>query len=85
MVGAKAVVRIRIEIDRNRFFYGGPQFPLKMFNECSYPPIEVVVVAVRDENVVLKAWDYRCHNLNIPDFGSCPVDCHDLFPADLAD
>ncbi len=52
-------MRVFVEIDRDRVLECATQFLFQVLNEVAYPAIEVVVVAVGDEDVVFVAWEKR--------------------------
>ena len=51
----QVIVWIGIEVNRNGFFDSGRQFFLQSFYKLCYPTAAVIVVAIRDEDVVFKA------------------------------
>ena len=46
---------IFIEVDGERVFEGAPKLLLQALNKSSYPSIEVIVVAIGDEDVIFIA------------------------------
>src|SRR5262245_22350266 len=75
----KAVIRIGIEIDCNVIFDSTSKFLLEAVYKIRDPAIEVVIVTVRDKNVVFEARDNGRHITKVNKLvGSAFFPCRDV-------
>lgn len=63
----QAVIQIRIKVNRNWIFDNGGQFFAKAFYKLRYPVASIIVVAIRDEDVVFVSLNQRRHSEQLKD------------------